>query len=577
MHRIIKSNLGTFCEEKSISESIKESKQFEYFANYCVVRDVYGEDFDVSEITSDEDDGGIDGIAFLIDHELVFTYEEAVNVFSRHKKNVDVDIYFIQAKTSESYDRGEILKFGDGVDDFLKESSLLPHGTFIKAKRRIFDLLVTCVDKITNGCPNIVLRYVCTSDNEIAKEIEATRAGIIRKLESTRLFNSVDFQFIGVDGLISLWKKSRNAIKAQIPALSYLSFMKMKDIGQAYLIIVSAKQYVQSVLMDENGKLRGGIFDENVRAFLGEDNIVNRAIEDTINKPDSQNRFAILNNGITIISPEVNNMGSTISLSDYQIVNGCQTSNMLFNNYGKLDNNTCITVRIIQVENADVIAEIVKATNSQTKVEDNQFLAFATLFRRIELFFDSVIDSETEIKLYLERRQNQFRNAGIPKNRIYKLLDVCRAVESMYYDKPDEVGRNPNRLIKDDIDNLCNPKNKEVAYYAAALALYRINSLVRKGKILNEYTIYRWQLLMIIKYIVSDGSIPKLTNKKDCERYCSKLIKILVKNDDKCTELFESAIAIIDEVGKTDRDTVRTANYTQKIINLCKKKYLIKK
>lgn len=327
--------------------------------------------------------------------------------------------------------------------------------------------------------------------------------------------------------------------------------------------------------MDENGKLRKCIFDENVRAFLGENNPVNTAIEETINNGESQNRFAILNNGITIISPDVKNMGTHIAISDYQIVNGCQTSTVLFNNYSKLHDSTFVTLRIVQVEKTDVISEVVRATNSQTKVDDTQFLSFTTLFRRIEQYFESTEDSaDDEIRLFLERRINQYKEADIPKNRIYKIQDVCRAVESMFFDRPAEAGRNPSKLIKDDIGRLSNPKNKEVAYYAATLALYRINLLVHKGRILNDYAIYRWQILMILKYILCDGSLPKITNKKSCETFSKKVIKICTQTDEESKGVFEEAISVINEIGKENRDIVRTPAYTHKIVEYCREKYL---
>ena len=268
MHRIIRSYLKIFCDEKSISESIEESKQFECFANYCVIHEVFCDDFDVWDITSDEDDQGIDGIAFVIDGELVTNYNDALAVFARHKRSMDVDIYFIQAKTSESYDRGEILKFGDGVEDFSKESPALPQGEFIKSQKRIFELLIQKLDKINNGCPNLHLRYVCTSDNEIATEIEATKQSIITRLQSTHLYFNVDFEYVGLEELTRLWKKSSNEISATLSTQLIMSFPNMKDIKQAYLIIVSAKQYVENILMDDSKKKRKGIYDENVRAFL---------------------------------------------------------------------------------------------------------------------------------------------------------------------------------------------------------------------------------------------------------------------------------------------------------------------
>lgn len=40
--------------------------------------------------------------------------------------------------------------------------------------------------------------------------------------------------------------------------------------------------------------------------------------------------FGLLNNGITIIADQVHIISTEASLINYQIVNGCQTSNVIF-------------------------------------------------------------------------------------------------------------------------------------------------------------------------------------------------------------------------------------------------------
>lgn len=127
--------MKTFCEENGISKQAKEDKQFEYFANYCVIRSFYPEDFDPELITTDDaDDTGVDGICFLIDGELVTTINEAQDIFNRPKRNISVTIYLMQSKTSESFDKGEILKFGQGAVDLVTDHSELPQRDFILKK-----------------------------------------------------------------------------------------------------------------------------------------------------------------------------------------------------------------------------------------------------------------------------------------------------------------------------------------------------------------------------------------------------------------------------------------------------------
>ena len=193
MHKIISNYLKTYCEEIFVDSSLSEDKRFELFSNYCVIKSFYPEEIDAGTITSDEDDSGIDGICFIIDGEVATTIAEAENILKRPKRNMPVDIYFIQSKTSDSYDRGEILKFGDGVCDFVSDTPQLPQGDFIKEQKAVFDLLVDNVSKITNGRPNAYLKYVCTSNNPVATEIEATRTNIIQNVNATGFFNHVDF------------------------------------------------------------------------------------------------------------------------------------------------------------------------------------------------------------------------------------------------------------------------------------------------------------------------------------------------------------------------------------------------
>ncbi|PHM05836.1 hypothetical protein CK516_38060 [Nostoc sp. 'Peltigera malacea cyanobiont' DB3992] len=61
---------------------------------------------------------------------------------------------------------------------------------------------------------------------------------------------------------------------------------------------------------------------DNVRDF-DVDNEVNREIEATI-KSDEHKSFVLYNNGITIVAEDINVVGDKMTVTDYQIVNGCQ-------------------------------------------------------------------------------------------------------------------------------------------------------------------------------------------------------------------------------------------------------------
>lgn len=84
--------------------------------------------------------------------------------------------------------------------------------------------------------------------------------------------------------------------------------------------------------MNSEGRLQRRIFYENVRDYQGTDNSVNKEISNTIKEENTRDQFVLLNNGITVITRVLKSLGGNVyELSDFQIVNGCQTSNEIFN------------------------------------------------------------------------------------------------------------------------------------------------------------------------------------------------------------------------------------------------------
>ena len=110
MHRIIKAHLESFVESYGL-EQHGESTQFEMFVNRAVFASKICGDFDLDDVTTGEGDDGTDGIAVLIDEELFISDDDATSIFSKDRKNHDVEVVFVQAKRSESFDLGNFLKF----------------------------------------------------------------------------------------------------------------------------------------------------------------------------------------------------------------------------------------------------------------------------------------------------------------------------------------------------------------------------------------------------------------------------------------------------------------------------------
>jgi hypothetical protein len=143
----------------------------------------------------------------------------------------------------------------------------------------------------------------------------------------------------------------------------------------AIVCSVSADQIVEFVRDKANpDKVNWDVFDQNLRGFLGLANDVNDRVFRTAVGEDCY-KFWYLNNGIAIVCQEFRiqprRERPTITLVDPQIVNGCQTSNVLFEVWrdrperlGEID----VMVRIYSTNDDQMRREIAQATNTQTKV-----------------------------------------------------------------------------------------------------------------------------------------------------------------------------------------------------------------
>jgi AIPR protein len=71
--------------------------------------------------------------------------------------------------------------------------------------------------------------------------------------------------------------------------------------------------------------------------------------------------------------------GKKFVIEDYQIVNGCQTSHVLSEHADKADKSVMVPVRLIGTQDETVINTIIRATNRQTEVKEDQFFALQRL------------------------------------------------------------------------------------------------------------------------------------------------------------------------------------------------------
>lgn len=374
-------------------------------------------------------------------------------------------------------------------------------------------------------------------------------------VSETDYFEQVEVQAVDRSVLNSLWQSSGGSIEARIKTIGIAPFPAAPQIDASYVATVSARDFIDSILTDDDGKLRQNIFDENVRDYIGADNEVNKEIAETIVDPEKQKRFGVMNNGVTMVSPDVRPQGTDLFLRDFQIVNGCQTSNVLFENRDKVGENANLMIKVVHAKEPLFLEDIVRSTNRQSKVQDDQFLATIETVKNIEKYFDALADSEDQ-KLYFERRKNQYSGRGIPAIRIFDVKHVARCAGAMFLERPDLASRYPNRLTGELSDSIFDPSYREEIYYTAALAYYRVFLMFSNQKIDQRHSNLKWHILMAIKVYFDDGN-GHYFNSKKVLKVCKAIQEFVRFARQQDVDLLKQLCDEISSGEKLDRDQLR--------------------
>lgn len=434
----------------------------------------------------------------------------------------------------------------------------------LKEKQEIFNLIIRNIGKVRSGRPDIECYYVTSGAKLAAAEIVAAVKSFNDRLIDTGFFNLQNVVALDRDQLINLWISSRGSYEAQFRVIGSASFPKSKGIEESYAVTVSAQDFVKAVLVDDRGNLRRTIFDENVRDFIAfEDSSINSEMINSLTSDVSSSRFGILNNGITVISPDVRLQSNEMYISNYQIVNGCQTSNVLFEAQNSIPDNATLMVKIIETSDQSIVDEIVRSTNRQNKIEDHQFLATMESVKNIEKYF-MVRNEEDDKRLFFERRPHQYSRDNIPSIRIFDIKEIARCCGAMFFDRPDLSSRYPNQLVEDLRGAVFSASNKEEIFYASAFAHYRLKLHLSNNRIDPIFNQLRWYGLMAVKYYICGSKLPDVRSSK-IESKCDQIIDFCAANDSAALARWEVIANVLKKLGPFDRDRIRAARFVQEV------------
>jgi hypothetical protein len=205
------------------------------------------------------------------------------------------------------------------------------------------------------------------------------------------------------------------------PGLPALKASNDTQIFESYLAVIPA-----TMLVKFYNEYSSRLLERNVRSFL-QFKGVNKDLKETITREPE--KFLAFNNGLTITatdveSDEISGLVSIKSLTDFQIVNGGQTTASIYFTYkeGVDVSNVTVTAKINIVKSKDeeilddIISKISKYSNSQTRVSPVDLNSRSVHLLKIKKLSESITDTVGN-RWFFERIRGEFNtllrvNAG---------------------------------------------------------------------------------------------------------------------------------------------------------------------
>lgn len=569
MDRITESLITELLSNLEIN-SEGESKDFEKLSNYTVVSNEYNKTFDIDTLTvGNGNDTGIDGIAIIVNGQLVESTDEVDDLLEKNN-SLEIEFLFVQSKTSPNFDGADINTFLFGALDFYSTKPKLVRNEDIRRFAEVSNYIFDKAPRFKEN-PSLKLYYITTGKWNNDTNLNGIIENGVSNLEQTNLFEKVTFYPFGARELATAYRKTKESISTTINFSNRITLPKINGVSQAYIGLLPYSEFLKIVSDNDDNLLN--VFEDNVRDFQGDNNDVNGGIATTLSNDDSE-IFSVLNNGVTIVASTISPTGDQFTIFDYQIVNGCQTSNVLYNNRKGMNiNKVNIPVKLIATTDDEVKTRITLATNNQTPIKKEQLAALTQFQRSLEQYYNSY---NGDSRIYYERRAKQYNSDNsVLKSKVITVPYQIKSFAAMFLDEPHNVTSFFGTIVKRLNEGKAQIFNNDHAYspyYASAFAYYKLESFFRRGSIDTSFKKVRFHILMLFRILNEKENLPTLNSTKKMDKYCEELLSIL-NDENKALKAFRKCTEIIEDSGfdKSDKQNLKLLSKTRVLIDFAKR------
>ncbi|WP_418964260.1 AIPR family protein [Cetobacterium sp.] len=536
----------------------KEANGFMFFSLKSIFDFMEREEIENGIVDSsyrfEQHDYGIDALYIIGDGKNIESFEELENF----NKNTKFEFHIFQFKKGKSIDAETILKLYEGIkkaflendiDHSLNSYMVDKFNELEKIRAKIIDDFIW-----KNVSVHVNLCYTGVSQNLKKDPILFPKFESIKAILNENCYENVYLNIYGGSELINKNQEPQKieSILSYENSFKYITEDKDGNKINGYVGIIKASEIASLV-----EKFSTQIFELNIRDYYP-NNKINEKIKNTSCDEEEGKYLWSFNNGLTIIAKSVEELpNQKWKLDGIQIVNGCQTSNSIFNAGDKLNPDASLIVKIIETANQDLIYKITETTNAQTEIKVFSLRANESIHKHIETFF---LDHD----IYYERRINFYKNKY--KSPIISIQKLSQIYYSIIEQKPSIARANPKKIFTENYDRVFeinHEKDFSFNLYLIPVLIYlKIEKLIRSYSRKSDVDMYKKGLMSYGKFHLSLLLLNKMLNwkisKKSLKEQSQNIITLLNNTDDTLIkEYFEECLEIFEKVTKKVAGTTK--------------------
>lgn len=529
---IINTKIENFKKSYGI-EHLGDNDAFEFFVNNTVLKSHQPEAFSTNNdlmekiCVGGQNDMGIDGIAIKINGIFINSKKDIDGLITLHKK-INIEFIFIQSKYKEKLDSSEFGKFVDGITDFLSDEHYEPHNEKLGFWLELKDyLLSNDIIIYWNTSPDVRIYYAIMGTWKGNEHIEAKTGRLLAEISQMRTFGETYIKYLDSNAIKTLCDEIDNQFSSVLNVIDSFDLTEVQDVDNSLIILCNAEEIVKMLITDD-GIIRKSLFTDNVRDYQGNTTINEEIFETIQNTPE---KFSLYNNGITIVCSTLIPGNRKVTVKSPQIVNGCQTCNVLYLAHKQGLSLSAVTVvaKVIATRVDNITNSIVKGTNRQNIVYDEAFEITREFHKNLEEFFN-VMKPGDEERYYYERRSRQYiDNPKIKATQKANFRILIQSFVSIFMSCPHDSATHEAMLLNKYRNQIFINEQSFLPYYLSVVMCLRIDKAFRENLFDKRYITFKHQLLKLIAETVA-GVTPDINHNKRIDEYCNKLTTVIYDN-----------------------------------------------